>query len=163
MGKLQEIALYYRPSGPNPLLEGNVAEGENPPAKNEACLNDAQVRLLKSVLIRMGIRIKNIRPEQAKETVGFLAGMAGYPPLGEREMPDVQETKATPQIPPQISQDILVLHHMTDSRIDSLLLNLRKSGVPPIPLKAIVTPENAGWTFVHLYEELKKEHQSLTH
>ena len=109
MGKLQEIALYYRPSGLNPLLEGNMAEGENAPAKNEACLKDAQVRLLKSVLIRMGIRIKNIRPEQAKETVGFLAGMSGYPPLEEREMPDVQETKATPQIPPEISQDILEL------------------------------------------------------
>ena len=29
-------------------------------------------------------------------------------------------------------------------------------------LKAVVTESNAGWTFYHLYEEIKEEHQRMT-
>ena len=30
---------------------------------------------LKSIFVRMGIRIKNVTPDQVHETVGYLAGM----------------------------------------------------------------------------------------
>ena len=36
------------------------------------------VAMMKSVLVRMGIRIRNIGPEQVLETVGYLAGMDGF-------------------------------------------------------------------------------------
>lgn len=37
-----------------------------------------KVRILKSVLVRLGIRIKNIGPEQVQEQVGYLAGLPGF-------------------------------------------------------------------------------------
>ena len=43
----------------------------------------------------------------------------------------------------------------------SLLLNLRKAKVPKINLKAIVTEQNAGWSFYHLYEEIGEEHRLM--
>lgn len=147
MGKLQETVLYYRP----PSGTGQAGN-----------LDDKQVRLLKSVLVRMGIRIKNICPGQLTETVGYLAGMPGYPPSGQSDAPE--KDSAPEAIPGQaggFGQDMLILYHFTDSRTDSLLLNLRKSKVPPIPLKAVVTPQNAHWTACRLYEELKQEHEKL--
>ena len=39
---------------------------------------------LKGVLVRMGIRIKNISPEQAGETIGSLLGIAGYEKTARR-------------------------------------------------------------------------------
>ena len=54
------------------------------------------------------------------------------------------------------------MHNFSSRRIDELLLNLRRAGVPRIALKAVVTEHNSGWTFRHLYEEIKKEHEAMT-
>lgn len=51
---MKETILYY-----NPIPSPNV-------------------NLLKSVLVRMGVRIKNISSEQVGQQVGFLAGIAGH-------------------------------------------------------------------------------------
>lgn len=144
MGKTQETVLYYH---------------------GGKTLDSRQVRLLKSVLIQMGVRIKNIRPEQAEETVGCLAGITQLK-KEEKEIPKEGE-KAGPneenpgEKPAGMDQDVLILHQFTGGRIDQLLLGLKKAGVPKIGLKAVITPENAGWTFSHLYEELKKEHEAF--
>ena len=51
MAGKKELVLYYRP------------RGAANPAK------------LKGVLVSMGIRIRNIQPDQLEEQVGYLAGM----------------------------------------------------------------------------------------
>ena len=56
MAKLTETVLYYNPGRPETMKH---------------------VAMMKSVLVRMGIRIRNIGPEQVLETVGYLAGMDG--------------------------------------------------------------------------------------
>lgn len=122
---MKEMVLYYAPS----------------PSKH--------VNLLKSVFVRMGIRIKNISPEQAGQQVGFLAGMEGF-----------LEQEITEPIP-VMEEEMLVMKYFTSRRVDELLLNLRKAGVPKIALKAVVTESNSGWTLYHLYEELKEEHQKM--
>lgn len=62
---------------------------------------------------------------------------------------------------PQITEQMLVMKDFTSRRIDTLLLNLRKAKVPKINLKAIVTEQNAGWSFYHLYEEIGEEHRRM--
>ena len=57
MAKLTETVLYYNPGRPETMKH---------------------VAMMKSVLVRMGIRIRNIGPEQVLETVGYLAGMDGF-------------------------------------------------------------------------------------
>lgn len=105
---------------------------------------------LKGTLVTLGIRIKNIAPEQVTQKVGYLAGMEGY-----REEP----VKAPL---PVLDQEMLIMHQFTGRRIDTLLMALRKAGVPRIALKAIVTESNCDWTFYELYEELKKEHEAMS-
>ncbi|MDO4269119.1 MAG: DUF3783 domain-containing protein [Eubacteriales bacterium] len=106
---------------------------------------------LKGVLVRMGIRIKNIGPDQVTETVGSL--------LGIRDCGAEQEKAAEL---PVLEEEMLVMHKFSGRRLDELLHNLRKAGVPKIELKAVVTETNIDWTFSRLYEEIRKEHDEMS-
>lgn len=113
-----------------------------------------RVAKLKSVLVRMGVRIKNITPEQLEEKVGYLAGLEGFEP---------KETAAEPaQEVPTIQEEVLVMKNFTGNRIDELLFQLRKAGVSKIELKAVVTESNSNWTFYELYREIREEHEKMT-
>lgn len=153
MQKLHETVLYYHTNEPG---------------------SEKRVRQLKSVMIRMGVRIKNIEPGQVLEQVGYLAGMPGYQSEKERaasvqpsilaENPESEQASdmtASEQELPVIDQDILVLRNFTGGRMDFLFYNLKKAGVPKIDLKAVITPQNAGWTFYQLFQELKQEHAAF--
>ena len=114
-----------------------------------------QEMMMKSVLVRMGVKIRNLAPDQVMESVGYLAGVPGFE---KREV--LQQPEAEEKIP-QITEQMLVMKDFTSRRIDTLLLNLRKAKVPKINLKAIVTEQNAGWSFYHLYEEIGEEHRRM--
>lgn len=114
-----------------------------------------QEMMMKSVLVRMGVKIHNVAPDQVMESVGYLAGVPGFE---KREV--LQQPEAEEKIP-QITEQMLVMKDFTSRRIDTLLLNLRKAKVPKINLKAIVTEQNAGWSFYHLYEEIGEEHRRM--
>ena len=114
-----------------------------------------QEMMMKSVLVRMGVKIRNVAPDQVMESVGYLAGVPGFE---KREV--LQQPEAEEKIP-QITVQMLVMKDFTSRRIDTLLLNLRKAKVPKINLKAIVTEQNAGWSFYHLYEEIGEEHRRM--
>ena len=107
-------------------------------------------RLLKGVLVRMGVRIRNIAPEQTGEKVGALAGLPGF------------EEQAGETEAPVIPEKLLVLRGFSQRRLQELLGGLRKAKVPPIPLKAMVTEHNADWTLYELYQEIQKEHEMMT-
>lgn len=107
---------------------------------------------LKSVLVRMGVRIKNIGADQTNQTVGYLAGLPGFEPVTVNQSAEN----------PVISEEVLVMKNFTSRRIDELLMGLRKAGVPKIALKAILTEQNCNWTFYQLYEELQKEHKAMS-
>ena len=107
--------------------------------------------------MRMGVRIKNIGPEQVNQTVGYLAGLPGF----EEQVDSVAED-GTAKVLPVIPEEVLVMKNFTSSRIDALLFGLRKAGVPKIALKAIITESNSKWTFYQLYEELKEEHAAMS-
>lgn len=134
-----------------------------------------QSRTLKGILVRMGIRIRNISPQQVNQTVGMLAGVPGF---GEKPDatadtlkanktnadalsgadPTADTVKASPS--QSIPEEVLVLHQFSEQRLDALLLALRKANVR-IALKAIVTEQNCGWTFYQLYEEIWQEHEKM--
>ena len=126
-----EMALYYNP-------------GNGIPAR--------QAALMKSVFVRMGVRIRNVGPEDVNQTVGYLAGLKGF----ER-----QEAETAGELP-VIPEQVLVLKGFSGGRLDLLLSSLRRAGVPKIDLKAVLTEQNSGWTFYRLYEEIRAEHASMT-
>ena len=130
----KEMVLYYQPE------------------REKEAGNASKAAKLKGVLIRMGIRIKNITPEQTGQTIGYLAGFDGFDEMEPQEG----------SVAPEIDEEMLVMKNFTNRRIDELLVGLRRAGVPKIELKAVVTETNCGWSFYTLYEELKKEREAMT-
>ena len=111
--------------------------------------NTERTRKLKGIFVRLGVRIRNISPEQMGETVGFLAGLEGYGPA------EAGEDFPAPE------EEMLVMKNFTSRKIDELILAIRKAGLKKIELKAMVTPTNAGWTFYKLYEEIREERRQV--
>jgi len=127
----KEMVLYYQPE------------------KDRQSGNDTKAAKLKAVLVRMGIRIKNISPDQVGQTIGYLAGFDGFEETEQMESPDVEE-------------EIRVMKKFSNRRIDELLSDLRRAGVPKIDLKAVITDTNCKWKFYDLYLELKEEHDAMS-
>ena len=133
---------------------------------------------LKAVFVRQGLRIRNVGKDELGETVGYLAGIRGYEPFrpapanaeeeaaengdnengGNGKISEISEIGEIGEIP----EEVLVMKGFTSRQIDDLLLGIRKAGLPKIALKATITDQNAGWTFYHLYEEIKKEHEAMS-
>lgn len=110
-----------------------------------------RARLMKGVLVRMGIRIRNIAPDQVLQQVGYLAGL-----------PDYTETELTEgETLPEIPEEVLVLQGFGNRRLDELLTQLRRVKAPNIELKAVVTEHNSSWSFYQLYEELRQEREKI--
>lgn len=139
MAKMMETVLYYNPGRPETMKH---------------------VAMMKSVLVRMGVRIKNIGPEQVLEKVGYLAGMEGYEAAEGNA--GGEGAGSVPGELPVIPEEVMVLKQFSSQRLDMLLSGLRRAGVPRIALKAVLTEHNSDWTFYHLYQELKEEHETMT-
>lgn len=107
-----------------------------------------QTALLKSILVRMGARIKNVAPDAVGQTIGYLLGRKGF---DARENPES----------PALSEPMLVLDGFTDKRLEILLREMKKNGVS-VPYKAVVTETNLGWIFHQLYDELVREHEAMS-
>lgn len=126
----------------------------------------AHAAKLKSVFVRMGIRIKNISEVQLDETVGYLSGVNGFEAVsegGSGEQPEGSDiTGEADNGVGAIDEEMLVMKDFSDRRLNELLMQMRKAGVPKINLKAVVTEHNIGWTFRQLYEEIKKEHEQMS-
>ncbi|MFT4106818.1 MAG: DUF3783 domain-containing protein [Lacrimispora sp.] len=127
----KEMVLYYQP-------ESDKQKG-----------NDTKAAKMKAVLVRMGIRIKNISQEQMGQTVGYLAGLEGF-----------EEQEA--EVCPPVKEEVLVMKNFSNARLDEFLMSLRRAGVERIALKAVVTDTNCKWKLYDLYQELVKEHEVMS-
>lgn len=126
MGTIRESVLYYNPT----------------PTEN--------VRLIKGVLVQMGVRIRNVTPEQTGQKIGYLAGLPGF------------EETISEGTPPPVGEEMLVMKDFTGDRMDQFFLGLKKAGVPKIALKAVITETNSNWTLEQLYREIKDEHEKMS-
>lgn len=111
----------------------------------------AHASKLISVFVRMGIKIKNISEDQLDEKVGYLVGLEGF---------EVCENKTLDF--DVIEEEMLVMKDFSDRRLNELLMQMRKAGIPRIALKAVVTEHNVNWTFRALYKEIKEEHEQMS-
>ena len=50
---------------------------------------------------------------------------------------------------------------MLSSELDAFLQAMREAGMPPIGLKAVLTPVNVLWNSTDLHSELAREHASM--
>ena len=105
---------------------------------------------LKTILLKMGIRIIVVNNEDYSKNIGQFVGMPANPMA---QPPAVAPSQA-------IDDEMIIMYNFTESRLNLLLSELRKEGIK-IPLKAIVTPHNCNWTSYELHAELAQEREEF--
>ncbi|NLK26959.1 MAG: DUF3783 domain-containing protein [Clostridiales bacterium] len=106
----------------------------------------SRIQSITRALLPLGIRIKRIKKEEYLQPLGYLAGVKEINPVDELYKGEDLET------------EMLLMAGITGTKVDEVLLAIRKSGVGRINHKAVLTLTNQYWNTLQLYEELCKEH-----
>ena len=101
------------------------------------------LKKLRTLCARMGLRPRQVRPEETGQKVGAFAGETAF-----------AENAGPEEIPGQM----LVLAGLTDRQIEVFLSGRRTARVGRSALKAVLTPSNSEWDSVKLHDELLQEH-----
>lgn len=107
-----------------------------------------KVAHIESLCKNLSIRTSRIKLADYSQKLAYLAGIPGFP----REDTDYTG--------PEFPSEMMVFSNMADM-LDQFLSEYKKAGIPPIGLKAVITPHNLFWRAADLYEELFKEHQAF--
>ena len=101
---------------------------------------------LKLCLHRLGLRCRDVSPEEQGHPLGLLLGLDGYDP-GE---PGAAFT-----------EEMLVMHELSREQFSALLDALRREHLS-VALKAVVTETNVAWSSERLHRELAAEHAAMS-
>ena len=104
-------------------------------------------RIIKSIALQHGFRIRVVQPEEAGASVGALAELPGAAQAGKGSAVSFED-------------EMLVLCNVPRDAFHSFLAQLRARNVP-VTLKAVVTEHNASWSFARLHENLVEEHAAF--
>ena len=107
----------------------------------------ARLQKIRFALFKLGISGRTVAPEEFSHPVGYLCGLEGF-------------SAAEEPAADSFSDEMLVLYGLTGAQLDTLLSALRRSRVL-IPLKAVVTEDNAAWSSIKLHDELFREHEAM--
>lgn len=103
---------------------------------------------IESLCKNLGIRTSKIGLADYSQKLAYLAGIPGFP----REDTDYTG--------PEFPSEMMVFSNMADL-LDQFLSEYKNAGIPPIGLKAVITPHNIFWSAADLYGELLKEQQAF--
>lgn len=106
-------------------------------------LNETELKKLKKAAGNLKIRYDIIEPDCYKQTLEALSTDA-------KAIPQEPYTGEVP------GESLLVMCNLTESRMDKLLLSLRKYQAN-IDYKAILTPTNRKWNVLRLMLEMRAE------
>lgn len=95
--------------------------------------------------------------EDAKCSVLSLTTSDFYTPVGDLAFGKRDLTPSS-YVP---NEAFAVFCFCTSAQINQILKALRAPGVPPLNLKAVLTPDNSTWPLRQLYEEIRAEHQLM--
>ena len=97
-------------------------------------------------LERNAIRPLDVAPTELHHSLGALLGLPGF----DRE-PDLWLGRG-------FDEEMLVMFAFQGTLLHDFLAFFREEGLPPVALKAMITPTNVNWTSLALHEALKEEH-----
>lgn len=100
---------------------------------------------LRQVFVMQKLRMKAVEPGQYGLSLAQVL-------KGSGESAGVEE---------EFSDPMLVFCSLTGPQLDRLLGAMKRAKLPPIPLKAVLTPTNRDWNSQQLWQELRREHQAM--
>lgn len=114
-------------------------------------IDQKKEKLIRQCCVSTGVNYRRMLPSDHKKTLGSLAGIAGIP-----------AKTAADSMGEKIEQEMLVFSGFDEQALEAFLELYRMQGIGKVDYKATVTMYNVFWTPEMLYQELKKEHESMT-
>ena len=97
--------------------------------------------------MRLKIRVRRVEPDEYGLPLAALCGL--------------EETPAqAPQAAP-FADEMLVMALFPAGMMNVFLQAMRRAGIAPVSLKAVLTPTNAAWNSARLHEELCREREAF--
>ena len=149
-------------------------------------MDEARRKKVKAALFRCALPSREVSPEEQDQPIGVLLGMPGYEKellpeelLGKPEelLGEAEELLGEPEERPQeeqskeipeknsgrsapFTEEMIVMQDLSPRQFHGFLDGLKAAGIR-VPLKAVVTEHNAGWSSGRLCRELKAEHEAM--
>ena len=101
---------------------------------------------LRQIFAMLRLRMRPVEPERYHVPLAQLADGQGEPAA---------------EVPEAIPEAMLVFCGLHQALLHQVLEVIRLAQLPPIPLKAVLTPTNRDWTSQQLWQELRREHQAM--
>ena len=114
---------------------------------------DEKARQIAALAAACGAGFSRLAPSELNTPLCLLLGL---PPFF------AAQTKNDPMPLLYDPPELLLLHGFTEEALDRFLKEYRAAGIKPIPLKAVTTPHNLGWTPFTLARHLEAERRSLS-
>ena len=108
--------------------------------------DDARGRRIRRYLDSVDVKIIDVKPENYLDPLGYLLSRPGFEPW------DGKRTAV------MIPGEMLVMDGFKREDLDDLLSFFKRSSIPTVPLKAMITEHNIRWSSVQLYTHLMEEH-----
>lgn len=102
--------------------------------------------MLRILSVRLGIKVRPVERGEYGRRLSALAGM---------------EKDDTPYSGEGFEDEMMVFAGFSGELLDAFLQGYRAAKIPPIPLKAVLTPTNALWNSLQLREELLRENEAM--
>lgn len=112
-------------------------------------LNNAKGQHIRKMCSSLGIACRDVMPADYLQPIGAVAGLPGF-----HMLPMTVSA-------PAFAEEMMVFCGFTNDDIYALLTQWKAEGIPPIHLKAALTPHNAQWNSLQLHNELGKEHAAM--
>ena len=116
--------------------------------------DEKRTAAVKRTLILMCVRIRTV---EKKDYLRPLKELLGLEEAAGAEAASRQDYDGE-----GFAEEMLLMAGFTSRRIDALIAGLKKNGAGRVDLKAVLTPTNAGWNSLELYEEIKREHEKMS-
>ena len=106
-----------------------------------------KAKLITDLCRSLHFKTKPVTPQDSGKTVGALCGIPA-------------KTAAPLALQPELPE-LLIFSGLQSEGLDLFLAAYRKAGIPPVALKAVVTPHNKDWTLSALAAELQQERAAM--
>ena len=138
-------------------------------------LNGPKARNVHMAAMRLKIRVRNVAKEEYALPLAVLLGAGSADSAQKSDMAvdavcDPQIAQAdkmgnagqSRSVAQGFSDEMLVMAFFPQGMVNAFLQTMRRAGISPIALKAVLTPTNAAWSSTQLHEELAREHAAMT-
>ena len=110
-------------------------------------LSGERARAISMAAMRLKIRVRRVASEEYGLPLAILCGL-------EAEAPEAVQVQP-------FEDEMLVMALFPAGMMNAFLQAMRRMGVAPVALKAVLTPTNAAWDSVRLHEELSREREAI--